>query len=362
MVKLKPFLVLFLAALVAGCGASGGAPGPAPEVAPVPAVEPGRAVSIGIGGGQVFAVFSDAASTTLKLLHFPLADHLPDTLPAAEVIDKIDVAPPLSPRFGAHVISVSDTDVNVLYLARQGEDKTVLKLARRAREAAQWTMDIVEPPGEPLAILPAGTTGGLSLFWAGGALMTRDTTGGAMAQVITDSFTTVDRASVGGPAAFTAWDSGSRSLVAVTRRGDGYAAHAVAGAQDVQASLVLPDGRLAVLTWDEGSQRLFLLEEKAGGATERTTVTLCDGTTAVALLPARSGYLFLFDEAQKGAVGGPRHALSLLARFGARYRKTILLSGTDPVEGLAAVRTDDALYVIVQQGGIKLVRIAVPRT
>jgi hypothetical protein len=359
MVKLKPFLVLSLAALVAACGASAGPFAPTPEVVPVPAGAPGRALSIGIADGQVFAVFSDAASTTLKLLRLPLSDHLPGTLPAAEVIDKIDGAPPLSPRFGANVMAVSDSEVGVLYLARQAEDKMVLKLATRAPEAAQWTMDIIEPPGEPLAILPAGS-GALSVFWGASSLMSRDSPGNAAAQVLADSFTPVDRASVSGPAAFTAWDRASRSLVSVSRNGEGYVTRAIAGAGAVQASLVLPDGRLAVLTWEEGSQRLLLLEEKPGGAMERTTVTLCDETSTVAILPARSGYLFLYDEAQKGAVGGPRHALSLLSRVGGRYRKTTLLSGAGPIEAFAAARTADALYVVVLQGGIKLVRVAVP--
>ena len=47
----------------------------------------------------------------------------------------------------------------------------------------------------------------------------------------------------------------------------------------------------------------------------------------------------------------------LLGGWGGRYRKAVVTSGESPIDGLAAVRTPDALYVLVSQGDLKLFRI-----
>jgi hypothetical protein len=361
MVKTKASLVLFCAALLAGCGASGSLFSLPPEQLAIPAGAPGRFLSLGISGGELCAVFSDAESTTLKLLRVPLGPHLPQAAPAASVIDRIDIAPPLSPTFGAHVLSATDNAISVLYLVRQGEDKSVLKLATKARDAENWTLDIVEPAGDPVAILPSDK-GSLSLFWSAGSLLTRGYPDASPALSLVGGFLSSGRASVLGPAGFTAFDGASRRLLQVSRGGAGFETRIIPGGTAVQSSMLLPDGRLAVLSWDAAARRLLLLEDqREGDAMTRTTVTLCDETAAVALLPSRDGYLFLFDESRRGGGGGPRHALSLIARQGVRYRKTVLLSGPERIEGFAAVKVDDALYVIAVQGGVKLLRAAVPQ-
>jgi hypothetical protein len=357
MVKTKASLLLCCAVLCAGCGASGAPFSPHPEVLAIPAGAPGRFLSLGIARDQLCAVFSDAESTTLKLIRVPLSPHLPATPPNAVVIDRIDSAPPLSPSFGAHVLSVSDAAVSILYLARQGEEKSVLKLATKAIDAPQWTLDVMEPPGAPLAILPA-EKGALSLFWASGSLWMRGYPDSTSAQALAGAFEPRSRASVFAPFGFTAFDGGSNELWKISRSGGGFSSKVVPGAYAVHSSALLPDGRLAVLSWDAEARRLILLEERqAGGAMSRTTVTLCDETTNVALLPVHDGYLFLFDESRRGGVSGPQHTLSLISRAGARYRKTVLLSGTHSIDGFSAVRAGEALYVIAVQGGVKLLRV-----
>jgi hypothetical protein len=77
--------------------------------------------------------------------------------------------------------------------------------------------------------------------------------------------------------------------------------------------------------------------------------------------------MFLFDEERQ--LGGIRaqYQLSviapgtLLGAIGARYRKAALLSGTEPIETFAAVEAQDALYVLVLQGGLKLLRVGLAR-
>jgi hypothetical protein len=360
MVKTKASLALCCAILLSACPTGTGI-SLHPERLSLPAGAPGRFLSLGVSGSELCAVFPDAESTTLKLVRIPLGPHLPATAPPSVVIDKIDFAPPLSPTFGAHVLSVSDTAISVLYLARQGEDKSVLKLATKADDGQSWTLDIVEPTGDPVALLP-GDKGGLSLFWASGALMTRGYPDSLPALSLVSGFQSLARASVFGPTGFTAFDGATRQLLRISRSGSSYSSRVIAGGAAVQSSALLPDGRLAVLCWDAAARRLLLIEEQQGDAPlSRTTVTLCDETTNVALVPTRDGYLFLFDESRRGGVGGPRHVLSLISRQGLRYRKTVLLEGVERIDGFSAVKTDDALYVMAVQGSVTLLRVAIPR-
>jgi len=92
---------------------------------------------------------------------------------------------------------------------------------------------------------------------------------------------------------------------------------------------------------------------------------VCDGTGTVALLPGESDstLLILFDEIS--SIGADRIVSqvsliapgSVLGARGSRYRKAVLSSGDSRIEGFAAARTADALYVLVSQGGVKLLRI-----
>jgi len=166
------------------------------------------------------------------------------------------------------------------------------------------------------------------------------------------------------------YDAASRSLIVVSGSDTGFISRELAGAAAVHSSLLSSDGQLAVLTWDAQTRRLSLLEERSGAARiSRSTITLSERTGTVALLtaPGRSTYMFLFDEERQ--LGGIRaqHQLSIIApgyllgAIGTRYRKAALLSGTEPIEGFAAVETQDALYVLALQGGLKLLRLGLAR-
>ena len=75
-------------------------------------------------------------------------------------------------------------------------------------------------------------------------------------------------------------------------------------------------------------------------------------------------FLFLFDETRTISAGRTVYQLSLVApgsllgAHGTRYRKAALASGDVRIDGFAAARTPDALYVLVSQGNLKLLRIA----
>ncbi|HYW82889.1 MAG TPA: hypothetical protein VFB30_06525 [Spirochaetia bacterium] len=369
MVKTKATLLLVSIAFLACCTERQQGFLLHPETMSIPGNSHGRFVSLAVAGTSLVAAFSERETTTLKFLRLPLGPHLPAEAPAATIVDKIDVAPPLSPTFGAHVLSTHGDIVDILYQDRESEDRSILKLASKSLDAPQWNLDVLEPPGDPLAVLPAAN-GALSVFWAADAILSRRLPGSSPLSTLRSSFQKAGQASVYGPGGFTVYDAASRSLIVVSGSDTGFISRELAGAAAVHSSLLSSDGQLAVLTWDAQTRRLSLLEERSGAARiSRSTITLSERTGTVALLtaPGRSTYMFLFDEERQ--LGGIRaqHQLSIIApgyllgAIGTRYRKAALLSGTEPIEGFAAVETQDALYVLALQGGLKLLRLGLAR-
>jgi hypothetical protein len=359
--------VLF--SLLFGCGAMTGGPAARPEILVIGEGVPGKYLSLAASPTTLFAVFPDKESTTLKTFLLPLGARLPSAPPATTVLDKIDVAPPLSPAFGEHVLAVTGSRVEVLYTVRHNEDHSVLKLAYRDLDAVQWKLDIIDPPGDPVAILQ-GDSSPLGLFWASDVLLSRTFPSGNAASIQQAPFRLLGRPSTFSPEGFTAFDGASQRLMALTLGESGAALRSVPGASAIQSSLLDPGGKLAVLTWDAHGRRLLLLEETPGHpGFRRTTVTLCDGTGTVALLPPhrRPGFLFLFDEIRRSGAGLTGHQLSLLfpgpvlGGLVSRYEKSVVLSGPLPIESFTAIEAADALYVLALQGTLKLIRIDLPQ-
>src|SRR5271169_639692 len=129
MVKTKATLLLVSVALLACCSERQQGFLLHPELMPIPGNSHGRFVSLAAAGTNLVAAFSERETTTLKFMRLPLGPHLPSEAPAAAIVDKIDVSPPLSPIFGAHVLSMHGDTVNILYLDRESEDRSILKLA-----------------------------------------------------------------------------------------------------------------------------------------------------------------------------------------------------------------------------------------
>ena len=77
--------------------------------------------------------------------------------------------------------------------------------------------------------------------------------------------------------------------------------------------------------------------------------------------------MVVFDETHSVGAGKTEYQVSLIApgsllgRWGGRYRKAVLTSGEAPIDGLAAVRTPDALYVLSSQGDLRLFRVPITR-
>ncbi|HTP59986.1 MAG TPA: hypothetical protein VMM82_13775 [Spirochaetia bacterium] len=355
-----------LVVLLAGCSAAVAARS---EILEIKEGVPGKFVSLAASGANLFALFSDRESTTLKTLQVPIGPHLPAQAPAATVLDKIDVTPPLSATFGEHALAVIGTTVEVLYAARHNEDRGVLKLAYRDIDAPQWKLDIVDPPGDPVAVLPRSGSS-FALYWAAGSLLSRVFPSDNAAVALSAPFQLQGRASVFSSNAFTVFDGASRAMMEVSVGPEGVTTRQIPDASAVSSSLLTPDGRLAVLTWDARSRRLLLLEGRQGREDfSRTTVTLCDGTVTVALLPPhrRAGFLFLFDEVRHSGSGSTEYQLSLLSPgavlggLGSRYQKEAVLSGQLPIESFAALETTDAIYILALQGTLKLIRLGFPQ-
>jgi hypothetical protein len=352
------------ASLLGGCLAGRQIMDVRPESLTIPAGTPGARVSLALCGDALVAVYSDKASTTLNLVQIPLSGRLPADPPAASVIDKIDIAPPLSPLFGEHILAVHGDAAALLYQDRESDSKTILKAGGRKLSDPAWSLDILEPSGDPVALLPSA--GGFDAFWASDSLLTRSLQGAAAPQECIAPFTLTGTASMAGDSCFTAYNASSRSLTAVQREDGGFSWTAIAGACAVHSSLLSADGRIEVLSWEASSRRLVLFEQKApGGAFTRSIVTLCDNTGSVAILPGHSpqSHVFLFDESRQKGGGKNLYQLSLIApgsllgKGSARYRKAVLSSADAPVSSFSAVITADALYVLLLQKELTLLRV-----
>ncbi len=359
---------------LAGCPASRVPLRARVESAVIAAGRPVGPVSLQAGGGSLFAVFSDWETTSLALCEVPIGPRLPLSIPSPRLIDKVDVAPPLSPAFGEHACAASSGSLAILYLDREREDKSVLKLATRALGASsavrasnaagaeQWRLDILEPAGHPLALLfePDGRT---ACFWAAGSLFYRDASGAQ--RILQDALEPGSRTlgfAAGDTRGFTVFDEPAQQLVWYRLTGGVLAHGVVGGAGPVHAPSMSIDetgaARLAVASYDPSKRRIYLFRETVEtGRFSRATVTMADGTRSLFCAPWNKGFLFLYDETRP--LGGGRSAcdLSLLAPVGTRYQKIVLSTGSAPLLGLSAVLLDGALYVLALRQELSLLRV-----
>ncbi len=389
MVKTRTVVLLACVLAAAGCGLNR-AEKATPERLVIARGRLGRAVSLVRAAGALVVVYSDQETTSLYSVEIPVSDSLPAVPPAPEMIDRIDLIPPLSPSFGEHVVLAQGNTISVLYAARAAGEKPVLKLASRDLGTQTWTLDAIEPSGDPVAVLPAGKEQ-LDLFWAAGSLLHMSYPGTAGPDSLQDPFAPGERACVlGGPndagsdpaaldaavtrRGITVYDTISRSLLALRWNGFSYDRTTIIGAAPVHSSVLLSDGRLAVLSWDERTRRLELLTERPGEPlASRVLVTLSEGTNTVAVLqPAQTSssrgdpadrLLFLYDETRPLGGGKAAYDLSLLAPLwgGRRYRRIVLDSADRPITDFSAVQVGDTLYALVHQDVVKLLKVGLPR-
>ena len=358
-----------LALVLGGCSARGPFARVVPESLLLSHGPTGAYLSLAELSGTLYAVYADPATTTLDLDEVPVGPHLPPAAPAPQVIDKVDTAAPLSPTFGEHVLSADGRTIAVMYLDRETDVKNVLKLATRSTGEQQWNLQILEPAGDPLALVP-NEGGGFDAAWSSGLLSYRPVRQQETTGVPALPFQVQGRPSPDGAGGFTAFDSLTSSLLFLRWTGSGFKTQGIDRGTPVQASRRSPSGRLKVVTWDPGRRRIILHQETGTeGRFSISTVTLCDGTKQVALLPggSESSIAVVFDETHPAGAGRTDYQVSLIAPgsllggWGGRYRKAVVTSGESPIDGLAAVRTPGALYVLVSQGDLKLFRIPLAR-
>jgi hypothetical protein len=368
MVKTRTFLCvlcpLAVAAALSGCFAGGRLVGLKPEALQLSSGPTGPSMSLAVESGTLYAVFADRATTGLEMVSITAGPHLPDSAPAAQLIDKVDVAPPLSPFFGEHVFATGGGKMAVLYRDRETDTKNVLKLASRPLDAAQWDLAVLEPEGDPLTLQPDGK-GGFAAAWSSGLLAYRGADGQVVPAFPELPLRLEGRSGPDGQDGFSAYDGLASALLWLRWNGTSFTAQPVPDGGPVNASLRSPSGRLSVVSYNPKARRLLLhQEDELSGTFSTVTVTVCDGTSSVALLPGASDstFLFLFDETRTVGAGATIYQLSLIAPAsllgarGARYRKAALAAGDVRIDGFAAVRTADALYVLVSQGNLKLLR------
>ncbi|HVP19815.1 MAG TPA: hypothetical protein VMU36_12535 [Spirochaetia bacterium] len=389
MVKTRAISLILCAASLAGCGLLTRSERASPQQLVIARGRLGRTVSLLRTTEMLVAVYSDQETAGLYWVEIPVSDTLPGEAPSPEMIDRIALIPPLPQSFGAHSAFARGNGVSVLYQARGAEEKPVLKLASWQPGAQAWTLDVIEPAGDPVAILP-GDKDHLDLFWGAASLLWQSYPGNAKPSVLQSPFTPAERASVfdrhdepvtgttlegssSDTRGLTVYDSASSALLAVRWNGSAYDAASIVGAGPIHSSLLLPDGRLAVLSWESTTRRLQLLKQKPGEAfASRSLVTLSQDTNTVALLepPGQesvssrdaSRLFFLYDETRVLGGGKEAHELSLLSPgWGGRYQRTVLASDDQPIADFSALEVGDTLYVLVHQDVVKLLKVKLPR-
>ena len=357
-------LFALIAFSCAGCAPRGEPSIPRAESLQIAQGRFGSFVSLVIVGDRLCAVFSDLDTSSLAICELPLGPPLPTAAPRALLIDKIDATPPFATDFGSHAIAATGSTLHILYLDRESPEKRVLKLASRASGADAWSLDIVEPAGSPVGLIP-NSEGSLSLFWSTDALLMRSTSSSASPTVVRSDFS-AGRPGVpfegGSMRGLTVFDDTTGSLCAVFLRGAGAEMEVVQGIESAVSACVSSDGRLAVTGYDAKRRRILLLEGTADQKSfSRSAVTLSERTTGTLIMPRGERYLFLYDEAERRGRDAFSYGVSVLAPEGARYVKHVLSRGQKPVQCFAAAIRGEILYVLILQDALDLFRVDLSR-
>ncbi len=340
-----------------------------------PGVRPGPHASLLLDGASVAAVFADRDTTSLRVVEVPVAADLPAVAPAPVFVDRIDIAPPLGAAFGLHAAASVGRGLRLLYLDREREDRQLLKSV--SREAARtpgdpppgWRLELVEPYGQPVAVLQRPDGKPLDV-WATGALLARGA-GSADLRLLPaiqprEPGLPIAPAGGGPPTGFSVWDDAAGVLYATRFFSDVPMAEAIAGGGPVHAMAEAPDGTLGIVTWDAASRRILLRERAPAAAAFRTTtVTVCDGTSGLFLAWTTAGWLFVYDEVKPARPGRWVWELVVLSPEPKgvgrpRYRRGVLSSGPSPVTGLRAVIAERSLFVLEMRDVLRLLKTALP--
>jgi hypothetical protein len=373
----KRTLFVLAAALVAAAGWGLG-PRESTMLSPArtsfPGVRPGPCASLLLDGSSVAVVFADRDTTSLRVVEVPADGALPAVAPPPVFVDRIDVAPPLGAAFGLHAAASVGGRLRLLYLDREREDRQLLKsvTAETARAAGDpptgWRLELVEPYGLPVAVLPR-TDGKPLDVWAPGALLAREPPGRpapAAAVQPREPGLPIAPATGGPPTGFTVWDDETGTLLAARITAAGPQVETIARAGPVHAMAEAADGTSGVVTLDAEGRRILLLE-RAPGATEfhTTTVTVCDGTSGLFLAWTPAGWLFVYDEVKPAQLGRWVWELAVLSpgpkvAGRPRYRRAVLSSGSTPITGVRAVVAGGSLFVLETREVLTLMKIALP--
>jgi hypothetical protein len=360
--RVKTSALLRAAALAAtlaaaGCGTPETLRPPVQQLA-LGRVRSGSTLSLASSGGSLLAVFSEWDSGTILVSEIPEGPRLPDAAPPPAVVDRVQAGPALSGSLGLHAAGAFGGSFHVLYLDRRREDHKVLKSLTRP-SSARWEIDPVEPPGEPVAVLP-DASGSAAAFWAAGSLLWKPLAAGTDPAPLRTPFLPAGPGSAAG-SAFTVYDTAARELLLVRPRGTSWSVSPVPGGGPVQCAAVSPSGGPAVAVYDPDSRRIRLLELKPDGGWKSSTVTIARGTRFIYACGRGGSYVFLYDGVEAARGGSPHSCLWLLARSNGQYRRSVVWEGTAPLAGAAACVDGDAAYVLLAQTAeVTLLRVALP--
>ncbi len=327
-----------------------------------------QSFSLARAGGKLELVFADRSSLALvlaRVLILPSADP-PFSLGSVTFLDRISDMPGEDPLFGTHLLFSTGEDRHLLYLDRAADERLLLKHIHWTQDGANATIEALPFNGRPLAALP-GDEGQLELYYEAGQQLCRQRLEpGAAVEPLGISISAEGEASMLSSErfqGFTAFDRLSQRLMLFRKNGRSLQRTEIARFGAVHCSALGDDGTVLALAYDQAKKRIVLFQEDSSGQGFKTfPVTLADEVPCLGMFSNYGMTFFLYSERVESLSRSASYRLSLLVPRGASfrrlsYRRQVLQEGSSPIPCFRAVTGEGELYVALQQGSIRFLRL-----
>lgn len=324
----------------------------------------GLNISMHLRDTRLYMIYPSVDALSLNLIS---AEVFPDPLfPALEdtkYLDRISYSPDIDESFGRHLFLADERFHHILYIDREGQENSVLKWLSKAGTDEPWWIDAFPGLTEPLAAIPE-QDGALQVVVSEGISLSlyRLQPEGQPVQLASTALSSGPLQQTGRTYvvrqgdywACSVYDDHSKRLYLIHPRQDTLRIEPVYTSAEVHYSTILGD-RLNIVLFEPAESTIMLLERTLiwdQAAEQRSfevlPVTLCEGTSSVFLTTYNGRHLFLFNERVVDKREQNSYQLSLLypESTGTKYEKLALLEGDANIQGFAALKDADTLYVL----------------
>ncbi len=368
MARLKSLWLVLLTLGMLQCSRSNDLDQPEPAAFDTRLMPAVQSFSLARAGSNLELVFADRSSLALvlaELLILPSADP-PFSMGSVTFLDRISDMPGEDPLFGTHLFFTAGEDRHLLYLDRAADERMLLKHIHWAQNGGNATIEALPFYGRPLAALP-GDDGQLELYFESGHLLCRQLLEpGAAAESLGISISTAGTVSMLANErfqGFTVFDQLSQSLVLFRKNGRSLDRTVIAHFGAVHFSALSDDGTVSILAYDQQKKRIVLFQDdRSGTSFNAYPVTLANEVLCLGMFSYEGMTFFLCSERFESLSRSASFQLSLLIPRSAAlkklsYRRQVLHSGSSPIPCFRTVTGADELYVALQQGSVRFLRL-----